>query len=276
MSVKQLMILGVAGTLAVVIIGCGGSGGGGDAANHSNRSEYTTDCGVIDSGRLVNPVKASDGELVAIQVVGGNKVIASNDQGQRLIQLAGIGSVAGFRNEAAIALMNSLAGQETYLYETNPGCQVDQPGGAIGSLGSLVTASGVSYAEELLRAGYVSASTHPCGDAELTGCYQALADTAVPVGGNISNFLWKPAGEHDGNLVILFNPGPATVLVNGEALRFTGASNGRGTTARGNRNGCAYGANARVEAFDQQGRVLLFPGGAREWIIADGCQRVEF
>ena len=92
----------------------------------------------------------------------------------------------------------------------------------------------------------------------------------------MSNFLWKPQSERDGRLVVLLNPGGATIIANGETLTPSGASNGRGTTARGTRSGCGYGANVRVQAFDRNGRVLLFPGGAREFIIPNGCDRVEF
>ena len=105
-------------------------------------------------------------------------------------------------------------------------------------------------------------------------CYQALLDTSAPVA-RVSNFLWKPVSERDGNLVVLYNPGNTTVVVNGVTLTNTGPSNGRAVTARASRSGGSFGTNIRVQIFDSLGRALQFPNGQSTLIIADGSSRVE-
>ena len=94
-------------------------------------------------------------------------------------------------------------------------------------------------------------------------------------GGVVSNFLWKPKSERDGSLVVLLSPANARITVNGERLTDFGPSNGRGTTARAQKSGCAFG-RATVEVTDAQGLPILFPGNKTKFIIENGCDRVQF
>lgn len=95
----------------------------------------------------------------------------------------------------------------------------------------------------------------------------------------IFNFLWKPESERNGLLVILVNPRDVTIRVTGsisETLANSGASNGRGTTARSSFSGCAFGNNVVVEFFDGAGRRILVRDGSRSVRIPSGCDRFEF
>lgn len=87
----------------------------------------------------------------------------------------------------------------------------------------------------------------------------------------MSNFLWKPNSESNGNLVILTNNTTGLSLVDlatGEVVEEgnnTGASNGRGATVRFQNSGSAY---QNVAVVDSSGNVVAK--------IGDGSARVEF
>lgn len=240
-------------------------------------SEFTSDCGTVVFGDLQNPVNADRGELVDVSVVDSNVFIITSELGSKLVALHSLKQVPGYLHQAAMNLLEGLATEQAVFFQASEDCVITAPGGGTGTAGQLVSVSGRNYSEELIKAGFASINTlGSCSSNMITGCYQSLAESSVQLGASISNFLWKPQSDSDGSLVILFNPANASVVVNGELLRPTGASNGRGTTARGDRSGCAYGAGSVVQAYDASGRVLVFPGGAQTFTIADGCQRVEF
>jgi|GEM_PF-4926109 len=95
----------------------------------------------------------------------------------------------------------------------------------------------------------------------------------------ISWFLWKPASERDGKLVVLVNPEDVRVEVSGnvaETLKDFGPSNERGTTARSNRSGCDFGNNIRIDFFDSRGARVKLYDGRTHMTISRGCDRVEF
>lgn len=95
----------------------------------------------------------------------------------------------------------------------------------------------------------------------------------------ISDFLWKPVSESDGNLVVLVNPLAVRVEVTGslsETLSDRGPSNGRGTTARGRHPGCSFGNGVTVEFFDRNDRRILLKDGRRSVSVPRGCDRYEF
>lgn len=96
---------------------------------------------------------------------------------------------------------------------------------------------------------------------------------------HISDFLWKPASERNGNLVVLVNPSRVEIVVTGsisESLDDSGPSNGRGTTGRSNFSGCSFGDNITVEFFDTSGRRILVADGRSAVRIPRGCDRFEF
>ena len=108
------------------------------------------------------------------------------------------------------------------------------------------------------------------------------APTEEPqVAGTITDFLWKPKSDEKsrspGTLAVLASACNAEVRVNGEALVDSGPSNGRCTTARGNRSGCQFGVNVKVEVIDRTtGFPYLFPSGDPFYLVTNGCVREEF
>jgi hypothetical protein len=95
--------------------------------------------------------------------------------------------------------------------------------------------------------------------------------------GGGSGFLWKPASEGDGKLVVLL-PSSLTGKVNGCSLSYSGGSeNGRNVGVHnGNREhfrfskpGAGYGQNIRVTAS-------LKDGTTQSWTVPNGASRTTF
>ncbi len=251
----------------------GGDGDGGGGVN----ANFLTDCGSVIGGSLKNPAKSSDGKAATVQITGSNQAIVKYGTTSILVKFAGLSQVSDFRRDIAIDQLEELASKPAVYFESKKDCTDQTEGGGTAFVGHLFTADGVSYNEKLLNAGFGSVDYgDPCTLDLLTSCYQGLVDGATQYAGVVSDFLWKPEADKDGNLVVLLNPYDAVIKVNGETLVPTGPSNGRGSTARGNKPGCAYGANAKVEVTDDQGRVVLFPGGKTSFTIVSPCDRLEF
>jgi hypothetical protein len=263
--------------------GCSSDSSDGESpepdGNNGSRS-FVSQCGTVFAGVLQNPVQESDGELVTItDVAGPNRLIVQRSGGAQLVFLAGLAnSVNSFIEDRARSYLRTQLGQAIF-YEADSNCSVSL-GGGVGTIGTLYSFSnGANLSEELLKRGAALPSfATDCATAPLANCFDAIAEeNVVIVGARVSNFLWKPNADRDNNLVVLLNPFAARVVVNGtEELVPSGPSNGRVTTARGNRPGCAYGGNVRIEAFDSAGRPLVWPGEATEFTIGNGCNRVEF
>jgi hypothetical protein len=271
------------------LVGCTKSKSDGDSENNADTGsddpasnisiDLSSDCGTVVSGQVLNPPPLSSAvEVQVTQVVSHNVVIVQRPQGSQVVRILGLAdNISSLKAQRGRSQLSALLGSAILVTDD---CPATFGGGGQGINGQLFTASlGVSFAERLLsqNGGEADTGSTACGTNLLSSCYQALVDQAPPlVGATVSNFLWKPVAERDGNLVILLSPANASVFANGEALVNFGPSNGRGTTARANKPGCAFGANAKVEAFDSQGRPLVFPGGATSFTIANGCNRVEF
>jgi len=241
-------------------------------------TQILSDCGIIADGIIANPVDSGLGQEVRITgVVNHHAVIVRRDQGDQLIKLRGLKEdIPQYKKNAAITQLNRMRGA-AYLF--SDGCPYNSASTGQGIVGDLVLVSdNESFIETLLNIGAAEPSPEGvCGEAETFPCHQALAENATPItGATVTNFLWKPVSERDGNLAILLSPARASIFANGESLVDFGPSNGRGTTGRANKPGCAFGANVIVEAFDSQGRPLVFPDGATSYTIANGCSRVEF
>ncbi|MCB0335456.1 MAG: hypothetical protein KDD62_04100, partial [Bdellovibrionales bacterium] len=96
----------------------------------------------------------------------------------------------------------------------------------------------------------------------------------------INDFIWKPASERNGLLVVLVNPVNTRIVVTGttmsETLLDSGPSNGRGTTGRSTFSGASFGNGVKVEFFDSTGARILVADG-RRWVdIPIGAHRLEF
>ncbi|MCI5065207.1 hypothetical protein MRY87_05750 [bacterium] len=252
--------------------------GENNSGNENEESEglFRTDCGTPLNGTIENPVSSSRGIPVRVEEFGTNgSAIVFRDGGRQLVRLRAISEEATAFQTMRAERVNSGFPRSALLFTDD--CPITTSTGALGIVGDLLSANGRSLTESLLTNN--AASVDPigsCDEALVAGCYEALIESSAPeLGAVISNFLWKPRSERNGNLVILFNPGGATVIVNGETLENSGASNGRGTTARSNKSGGAFGRNVEVQAFDRIGRALVFPNGETTLIIRNGSSRVE-
>lgn len=257
--------------------GSGGESTGGGSDESSGIGSFRTSCGTVVGSEIQNPANGEDGIAVRIQrAAGANSVVVSRANGDQIVQLRALSEdVSDIRASRAMSVMDDFRGSAILF--TNE-CAAVVSGGGRGIVGELFSTSGVSLTEAIVEASGASITTATGCSADLmAGCYQSLSDASEPEeGGSVSNFLWKPISERDGNLVVLLSPRGATVIVNGTTLTDFGSSNGRGTTARANRPGAAFGSNVTVQAFDSDGRVLLFPGGADSFNIPNGSERVEF
>ena len=266
----------------------GGSGGSSSGPNarevESTPGTFFTTCGTVTDGTVSNPV--SSDQLLGIEVLGPNVVGVTLESGPQLVYLQGLARPRDFLRDGAISQLESLAASGGYFFtsafddEGNP-CTVNVgrdivSGGAPAVVGTVISPSGNSYTEELIRSGYGEVGfSDGCGSNLITRCLEDLANNSTQIGGQVTQFLWKPVAERDGNLVVLLSP-TAIVRVNGVELASSGGSNGFSATLRGNRPGGAYGANIRIEAFTPDGELLLFPGGAQSYTIPNGGSRVEF
>ena len=290
-------------TLLCLLVGCSKETDD-DSRSTSNSSgdsgrAFSTFCGVPLGGEVRNPI--TDQQGVSVRILGPGStpgsVVILKDSGAQVVKLRALSEQmsesAGSRATAVI----SAFGADGFLYTDD--CQFVTADGALSIVGDIINNFGDSLAESLLekRAAEVS-SAGDCGQALVAGCYQSLLEASevqddIPSeelpgasapgkgnstpGASVSNFLWKPSSERNGNLVVLLNPAGATVIVNETTvLEGSGPSNGRGTTARANKPGAAFGTNVRVEAIDGAGRSLVFPDGKLFVTIPNGAQRFEF
>ncbi len=254
-------------------------GGGGSTDPTIDKGDLLCSCGTVVNGELKNPVASKDGLRVQTEIVGSNLVIGTlADGGKILIKLHGIREANSSFNSLAISKLKAIAGDgQAIFFKAAEDCTVTVSGGGIATVGSLFTLGGKSYAEELIRSGYASiAYGDYCNGSLISNCYDALSEGAPQIEEVIDKFLWKPEADKDGKLVVLVSTYNARVVVNGETLTNTGASNGYGSTARGTKNGCAYGSNPRVRVYTANGGIALFPNGKEEYTIPNGCQRHQF
>lgn len=282
-----LSLLAVSGLALTSLTSCSSGGGDSDSEETSKEgiASFTTDCGVPIGGILVNPVSSADGEAVTVQtVVDSSFVIVQREGGPQLVKLLGLSSIpaGGTYESTAKATLQSLAAEPAFLFVSEDGCSVTEPGGGVGIAGTLISASGQSYAEALLKAGAAGDvdTSGSCGSAAVAACFQGLKDTYAPkTAGEIHDFLWKPSAEsayNHGSLVIHAGPCDATVKVNGEALLDFGPGNGRCNTSRAFQPGCAYGKNVKVEIIDNATGLPYTHNGVPYVTVPDGCSRFEF
>ena len=252
-------------------------------------ASFTTDCGVVVEGQLENPVDELTGVLVDVMALNSDLVVVTRKEGdqagnQQLVKLHGITSAGvdeTFRQDG-LRIINTEFGSNSRLFiaSSSDDCSVAVDGGGRGVFGQILSASGRNLNETLVNLRAALAGNDPCGGDLVVNCYSAIADSLPELRSPsvVSNFLWKPQSERDGNLVVLLNPSDVRVVANGTTLTNTGFSNGRGTTARANRSGCSFGANVRVEFFDREGLPIPIGPGAdapTSIVIPNGCNRVE-
>jgi len=242
-----------------------------------NVGEFSSACGVVIDNEIINPAPSTEGLVVNVVSTTSNSAVVRGETGQQFeVKFSGLAPLTN-SNTARIAT-NALDNfsSRAIFFEAKPGCVASIPGG-IAREGQLYTLDGESYNETLISIAAAEVSpVDTCGLDELNNCYADLFDSVLRNVTRVTNFLWKPRSEKDGNLVILLNPAGARILVNGESLTDFGISNGRGTTARADKPGADFGTNILIQAFDRDNRPLMFSNGTFEFSIANGAERVSF
>lgn len=270
--------------------------------------ELTSNCGVSYDHNLHNP--APNYISVKADPVNSDVVIITKENGnQQLVKLHGISSsgLSGESIQAGINLMRGKLAAGALFVPAGNDCSLEFEGGGLGVYGQLFSLAGENMNELLIKYRAAVPVAEICLGNELAQCYTSLplnplptpTPTPVPQSSSLQNsgssgssgssssssssstssskiswFLWKPKSERDGNLAILVNPTGIDVRVNGQSLTNHGPSNGRGTTARASKSGCAFGNNARVEFF-KGGRRVLVANGQTHITVSSGCSRME-
>lgn len=290
-----------------LVAGCGNDTGGDDSeSNNVNMAARMADCGVVVDGVVYNPPEArlGIGGRIVDGLTGEYVAFQPDDPEMGPVLVKSLAARATDRIGAKRFVARAAgASQAAVLFKAGEGCDIATGDGGSGILGTIVLSDGRVLTELLLSNGFLEmdASTRHCSASLVENCYHALAEaapdptptpsvvapapqqpapTVAPSTGQVSgsvinNFLWKPKSDRDGTLAILFNPSASRVTVNGGDLHSSGASNGRASTFRGGHSGCSYG-RAVIQAWDTRGRLLQWPGGQSSYVIANGCNRVEF
>lgn len=291
----------------LLVVGCGndtdGDESGGSSANLAVRM---SDCGVVVDGAAHNPPDArlGIGGRIIDGLTGEYVAFQPDDPEMGPVLVKSLAARATDRIGAKRFVARAAGvSQAAVLFKAGDGCEVVTADGGSGVLGTIVLADGRVLTELLLSNGFLQmdGSTRHCSASLVENCYHALAEAApdptptpaavspapqqpgatpAPSTGQVSgsvinHFLWKPRSDRDGTLAILFNPTASRVTVNGGDLHNSGPSNGRASTFRGGHSGCSYG-RAVIQAWDTRGRLLQWPGGQSSYVIANGCNRVEF
>lgn len=268
---KKFVVITISSSL---LVGCTKSeSDAGEQRSAGDGRSFTVDCGVVFNGDVTNPVSADEGIEVRAEVADANVLVIEPVAGgqPQLIKLHGIGQGDEHSRNASMMLLRSITSGKLYYYPAGEGCTADVPGGRA-TVGSLITSDGRSVAEELARTGLVPISNNDiCGGGEIESCLVALQETDELTAGELSEFLWKPESDSDGNLAIHTGPSNTIVVVNGETGENQGGGNGFGSLARFSRNGCAYqGPSIRVMNKDG---IPYTVAGQTSFTVSDPCQR---
>ena len=285
-NISSFIKTAVFATFVVLVVAplssCTKSGANNEGPSSDNTGSTgraaTTACGVVYDSKLQNPIPFADGQKVSILDVMSNNLVAVSPDGgatRTVVKLQGVDSaLSNELNNKAIERIRSMTSEGAYFYKATKDCDA----GNSGTIGSLLTVNGLSLNEEIIKTGLAPADTNDACRGDLFGaCLQALNESAEEdqTSSNVGcGFLWKPVSDKDGNLVVLADECSVRVFVNGEELEQAGAGNGRCTTARGNKPGCAYG-QAEVQIFDAfTGLPLVFKNGETK-LQLPGCSRFE-
>ncbi len=240
--------------------------------------EFTTDCGTVVGGVSRNPVNASNGTRVTVTGAAAHNAVTINRNGtQQIVKLRALSdSVSSSISSEATNIISDFTGDATLFTDD---CSTTLGNGTGAIVGDLIRDNGVSLTERLLKRGAANVQANgTCSDTQVSSCYSALLDQNIqpPAQNVVSNFIWRPETTSDGWLAVLLDPAGATIFVNGDRLVDVGPSEGRGTTGRTNKPGCAFGSNVQVQVFNSSGAIIPFPNGESTYVIPDGCQSASF
>lgn len=290
---KLLLILLSLTLISSQLTGCtksdsGDSNGSGSEKPPANDTSegFRTECGTVLGGKVVNPVDPKDGDRAKARVLGPNLIAIKRKKNlEEFIKLHGLDVPSSIeqRNGAENLMEKLVAEGEVYFYQTEKRCITTVENGTNGLIGQIFSASGKSFSEEVIKAGFADVGTDVCNGELIAPCYRALLEEAItptptpepeyygpsqPAG----FILWKPVSDSDGRLAVHSVPYGASVIVNGERGSDKGGGNGYGSLARFRKNGCGYGRNARVQLVMNDGSKFNF--GDKDFaIIPDGCKR---
>jgi len=272
------------------ILACGGGGGSSSTRGNSTllnkELTYQTRCGLVIEGSLQQTSSARDAESVSVEPISGDTLIVTRLEGAQagstqLVKLHGVSSGNSFSNSLAVDRIRATLGSEPaalVIPSYDGSCGVFVAGGGEGVVAQIFSSTGVSLNELLLSQGLVEARTDVCQSELLQSCYMEMEAEAISPK-RITDFLWKPISESNGNLAVLVDPFQISVFVSGavnDSLINTGPSNGRGTTARSaSFPGSRFGSNVLVEFFDENGKRVLLNNGERSIVIPNGADRVR-
>lgn len=242
--------------------------------------EFDLACGVVSGGQEVrDPVTSDEGIPVYVRdVLSANLVVVevTNDDGTRgeiLVRLHGVKDSPATKRNAAINRLNSLSGGQAYLYKAADSCDITVAGGGSGIAGALVNNAGVSFAEDIIRAGLADPETADvCGGELIGACLASIAGSTPQTAGELDSFLWKPTSDSNGNLAIHTGPYNTDVYVNGEKGVNQGAGNGYGSLARFSKPGCSY-PSPRIQVYNGSSGLPYSVNGRTTLTVSSPCSR---
>jgi len=289
----RILALALSGFAMLCLFACGGGGGSEGAEDDSDEqgaaisvSESRTSCGLVREG-LETGVDPSEGRFFSNAVaIAPNVVTVDPGTGPFVIKLLALASSTALQAQLSVQKLNELVSGGVYFFERPVPCTVSTSTGGVAASGQLIRPDGLDVAEELIKAGLSGEieAAGGCGEELIAGCYANLKQQhPAQTAGLISEFLWKPESGGDflpGHLAVLVNTDPCNVIIvaNGEILQNYGPTNGRCMTSRSlTRTGCAFGANAKVEVFNEvTGLPYVFPDGNTFIVNPNGCERLQF
>jgi len=280
MSLKQIIKLTIFALLALSLCACtkSSSGDGSDdnesPPDRGDEIGARLNCGAVVNGKVINPVNIQDGEAVRIDQAGdSNAVIVTTATGGKiLVKLHGISNDPVDLRNNAVSFIDRYSGNNALFVKAGSNCSATVTGGGSAQLGQLVTSSGASIAEDLVRTGFAnSGSGDGCGSELVAPCLKALQESDPVTAGELNSFLWKPQADSDGNLAVHTGPSGTTVTINGEVGINQGAGNGYGSLARFSKPGCAYGS-PRITVRASNGLAYTV-GGQTSFSVPAPCGR---
>ncbi len=276
------IILFIAIICGLFVFACTDSSSSSSSSESSSTNTSESKCKIPANRELVsNPPDSLLIKATLERVISAELFIFSPFEGgdNFLVKLPAVAD-SGTTNSQLNYIEDLIERSGTFvkIYKAEKDCVVTVNGGGKAYIASIVFEDNTVLAEKLLSIGYLKSDVATCVSGSLVSCYAGLVGSGVGTEASdevVSNFLWKPKADKDGKLVVLLNPSNVTIYVDGEKLTNTGASNGRGTTARGKKEGCNYG-KPTIKVIDYAGKAVKFPDGKTSYVISDGCKRIEF
>lgn len=150
------------------------------AACTDSNDKIESDCGVVHNGELFNPVSEDTGTQVRITAIADNNLVVvrnEEDPGTILVKLHGISNkVDDATRAAAIEFLQSLGVDVPgRFFRAKDDCTDREPGVGDTIPGYVYNDDGLSYGEEVLKAGLGAIETgNKCDSDLIENCLSAL------------------------------------------------------------------------------------------------------